>query len=35
MTQRVRVRLIEPEEEDRLLQIVRRSSGSVVTWHRS
>lgn len=35
MTQRVKVRAIEPEEEGRLLQIVRRSSGSVVTWRRA
>lgn len=28
----IRVREISPEEGDRLLRIVRRSSGSVVTW---
>jgi transposase len=31
----IRVREISPEEENRLLRIVRRSSGSVVTWRRA
>jgi transposase len=31
----VRVREITPEEGNRLLRIVRRSSGSVVTWRRA
>src|SRR5687767_3615445 len=32
---RVRVREINNEEGNRLLRIVRRSSGSVVTWRRA
>ncbi len=32
---RVRVREITNDEGNRLLRIVRRSSGSVVTWRRS
>ena len=35
MVQRVQVRPISDEEGDRLLRIVRRSSGSVVTWRRA
>jgi hypothetical protein len=31
----IRVREISPEEGNRLLRIVRRSSGSVVTWRRA
>src|ERR687887_608715 len=32
---RVRVRAISNEEGNRLLRIIRRSSGSVVTWRRA
>jgi transposase len=35
MAERVRVREIANEEGQRLLRIVRRSSGSVVTWRRA
>jgi transposase len=35
MAGRVRVRAISNEEGNRLLRIVRRSSGSVVTWRRA
>jgi transposase len=35
MAARVRVRAISNEEGNRLLRIVRRSSGSVVTWRRA
>ena len=35
MAERVRVREISSEEGRRLLGIVRRSSGSVVTWRRA
>ncbi len=35
MSERVRVREITNEEGNRLLRIVRRSSGSVVTWRRA
>src|SRR5215207_7909637 len=35
MANRVRVREISNEEGQRLLRIVRRSSGSVVTWRRA
>ena len=35
MAERVRVREITNEEGQRLLRIVRRSSGSVVTWRRA
>src|SRR5438876_7754205 len=35
MAERVRVRDITSEEGQRLLRIVRRSSGSVVTWRRA
>ena len=35
MAERVRVREISNEEGYRLLRIVRRSSGSVVTWRRA
>jgi len=35
MAERVRVREISNEEGNRLLRIVRRSSGSVVTWRRA
>ncbi|MBB2994693.1 helix-turn-helix domain-containing protein [Paeniglutamicibacter cryotolerans] len=31
----MKVRTLEPEEEAQLLQIVRRSTGSVVTWRRA
>src|SRR5437588_12459777 len=35
MAERVRVRDITSEEGNRLLRIVRRSAGSVVTWRRA
>src|SRR5687768_7494855 len=35
MVQRVQVRSISNDEGNRLLRIVRRSSGSVVTWRRA
>lgn len=35
MAERVRVREITNEEGNRLLRIVRRNSGSVVTWRRA
>jgi transposase len=35
MSERVRVREIDNDEGNRLLQIVRRSAGSVVTWRRA
>src|SRR3954452_7057922 len=35
MAERVRVRELSNDEGRRLLQIVRRSSGSVVTWRRA
>ena len=35
MAERVRVREITNDEGNRLLWIVRRSSGSVVTWRRA
>ncbi len=35
MVHRVQVRLISNDEGNRLLRIVRRSSGSVVTWRRA
>ena len=35
MRERLRVRELENEEGNRLLRIVRRSSGSVVTWRRA
>jgi len=35
MAERVRVREISSDEGNRLLRIVRRSSGSVVTWRRA
>ena len=35
MVRRVRVRAISNDEGNRLLRIVRRSSGSVVTWRRA
>lgn len=35
MAQRVRAREISNEEGNRLLRIVRRGSGSVVTWRRA
>jgi hypothetical protein len=35
MAERVRVREVSNEEGNRLLRIVRRSSGSVVTWRRA
>ena len=35
MAERVRVQDITSQEGNRLLRIVRRSSGSVVTWRRA
>ena len=35
MAERVRVREIDNDEGNRLLKIVRRSSGSIVTWRRA
>src|SRR3954470_24130980 len=35
MVHRVQVRAISNDEGNRLLRIVRRSSGSVVTWRRA
>lgn len=35
MSERVRVREISDEEGNRLLRLVRRSGGSVVTWRRA
>ena len=35
MVHRVQVRAIDNDEGNRLLRIVRRSSGSVVTWRRA
>ena len=35
MVHRVQVREISTDEGNRLLRIVRRSSGSVVTWRRA
>jgi hypothetical protein len=35
MAERVQVREITDQEGNRLLAIVRRSSGSVVTWRRA
>ena len=35
MAERVRVREISNDEGNRLLKIVRRSSGSIVTWRRA
>ena len=35
MVHRVQVRAVTNEEGDRLLRIVRRGSGSVVTWRRA
>jgi hypothetical protein len=35
VAERVRVRDVTGEEGNRLLRIVRRSSGSVVTWRRA
>ena len=35
MAERVRVREISNQEGNRLLRIVRRSTGSVVTWRRA
>ncbi len=35
MAERVQVREITNDEGNRLLRIVRRSSGSVVTWRRA
>jgi hypothetical protein len=35
VAERVRVRDITTEEGNRLLRIVRRTSGSVVTWRRA
>ena len=35
MPERVRVRELTPEEGNRLLRILRRGSGNVVTWRRA
>ena len=35
MTEQLRVREIDDDEEQRLVRIIRRSSGSVVTWRRA
>jgi hypothetical protein len=35
MVHRVQVRALSDDEGNRLLRIVRRSSGSVVTWRRA
>src|SRR3954469_3710160 len=35
MVHRVQVRAIDNDEGNRLLRVVRRSSGSVVTWRRA
>jgi hypothetical protein len=35
VAERVRVREISSQEGNRLLRIVRRSSGSVMTWRRA
>ena len=35
MAERVRVREISSDEGNRLLRMVRRDSGSVVTWRRA
>ncbi|MGW3985356.1 helix-turn-helix domain-containing protein, partial [Streptomyces mirabilis] len=35
MAERVRVREIDDDEGQRLLRIVRRGTGSVVTWRRA
>jgi hypothetical protein len=35
MVHRVQVRAIDNDEGNKLLRIVRRSSGSVVTWRRA
>ncbi|GAA0702138.1 hypothetical protein GCM10009548_89010 [Streptomyces malaysiensis subsp. malaysiensis] len=35
MAERVRVRKIDSDEGQRLLRIVRRGTGSVVTWRRA
>jgi hypothetical protein len=35
VTERVRVREIDDDEGQRLVRIVRRGSGSVVTWRRT
>ncbi len=35
MAERVRVREIDNDKENRLLRIVRHSCGSVVTWRRA
>ena len=35
MTERLRVRVIDDDEGRRLVRIVRRGSGSVVTWRRA
>jgi aspartate oxidase len=35
VAERVRVREIDDDEDRRLLRIIRRGSGSVVTWRRS
>ena len=35
MAERVRVRELDDEEGNRLLRIIRRGSGSVVTWRRA
>ncbi|MCX5114702.1 hypothetical protein OOK13_40815 [Streptomyces sp. NBC_00378] len=35
MAERVRVREIDDDEGKRLLRIIRRCTGSVVTWRRA
>nr|WP_232789694.1 hypothetical protein [Streptomyces jeddahensis] len=35
MAERVRVREIDDDEVKRLLRIIRRGTGSVVTWRRA
>ena len=35
MAERVRVREIDDDEGQRLVRIIRRGSGSVVTWRRA
>jgi hypothetical protein len=35
VTERPRLREIDDDEEQRLLRIIRRGSGSVVTWRRT
>ena len=35
MTERLRVREIDDDEGQRLVRVIRRGSGSVVTWRRA